>query len=189
MVDRMTTSSDLPVADLPSASFDLPSVDEIKRAAEAGQRITAEDVSVISQVESELTGSGPVHGGPAATAQSLAMRQMNFDTKIDELTRKPQSHITQEDAREIQATEGRAFNRPPEAGSVSAQVRSIANRNEALGLPPVAVDVPVYVTKDDAREAQHAESTVYGGQNPRGGMAAQMQSAADKIEYARRGSQ
>jgi hypothetical protein len=33
------------------------------------------------------------------------MRQMNFDTKIDELTRKPQSHITQEDAREIQATE------------------------------------------------------------------------------------
>lgn len=71
--------------------------------------------------------------------------------------------------------QGRAFNRPPEAGSVSAQVRSIANRNEALGLPPVAVDVPVYVTKDDAREAQHAESTVYGGQNPRGGMAAQMQ--------------
>lgn len=39
----------------------------------------------------------------------------------------------------------------------------------------MAVDVPVYVTKDDAREAQHAESTVYGGQNPRGGMAAQMQ--------------
>lgn len=69
----------------------------------------------------------------------------------------------------------------------------------------MAVDVPVYVTKDDAREAQHAESTVYGGQNPRGGMAAQMQvsiytstmldetdqkqSAADKIEYARRGSE
>lgn len=33
------------------------------------------------------------------------MKQMNYDTKIDELTRKPQSHITQEDAREIQATE------------------------------------------------------------------------------------
>jgi hypothetical protein len=38
-------------------------------------------------------------------AQSLAMRQMNFDTKLDEISRKPQSHITQEDAREIQATE------------------------------------------------------------------------------------
>jgi hypothetical protein len=33
------------------------------------------------------------------------MRQMNFDTKLDEISRKPQSHITQEDAREIQATE------------------------------------------------------------------------------------
>lgn len=33
------------------------------------------------------------------------MRQMNFDTKLDEISRKSQSHITQEDAREIQATE------------------------------------------------------------------------------------
>lgn len=33
------------------------------------------------------------------------MKQMNFDTKLDEISRKPQSHITQEDAREIQATE------------------------------------------------------------------------------------
>lgn len=101
-------------------SFDLPSIDELKRSAESGQRITAEDVSVISQSESELTGSGPVPGGPAgsslsgrsdtpansvATAQSLAMKQMNFDTKLDEVSRKPQSHITQEDAREIHATE------------------------------------------------------------------------------------
>ncbi|RHZ73126.1 hypothetical protein CDV55_108647 [Aspergillus turcosus] len=165
-------------------SFDLPSVSELKRAAEVGQRITPEDVSVIAQAESELTGKGPVKGGPAATAQSLAMRQMNFDTKLDEVSRKPQSHITQEDAREIQATEGRAFNKPPGAGSVAAQVRSIANRNEALGLPPVNAGVAVYVTKDDAREAQRAESIAYGGQNPAGGMAAQMQSAADKIDFA-----
>lgn len=103
------------------------------------------------------------------------MRQMNFDTKLDEISRKPQSHITQEDAREIQATEGRAFNKPPGAGSVAAQVRSIANRNEALGLPPINAGVAAYVTKDDAREAQRAESFVYGGQNPSGGMAAQMQ--------------
>lgn len=120
------------------------------------------------------------------------MRQMNFDTKLDEISRKPQSRITQEDAREIQLTEvwcsvfavsvlvlmreGRAFNKPPGVGSVSAQVRSIANRNEALGLPPVAIDsAQPYVTKDDAGEAQHMESTIYGGENPRGGMAAQMQ--------------
>ncbi|CAL5867128.1 uncharacterized protein PFLUO_LOCUS1340 [Penicillium psychrofluorescens] len=168
-------------------SFEIPSISELKRAAECGQRITREDVSVISQAETELTGSGPVRGGPAATAQSLSMRQMNFDTKFDEVSRKPQSHITQEDAREIQATEGRAFNRPPGMGSVSAQVRSIANRNEALGLPPVSADVPVYVTKEDARIAQRNESLLYGGQNPSAGMAAQMQSAADKMEHARRG--
>lgn len=70
---------------------------------------------------------------------------------------------------------GRAFNKPPGVGSVSAQVRSIAARNEVLGLPPVAGEAPVFVTKDDAREAQRAESQVYGGQIPRRGMAASMQ--------------
>ena len=113
---------DLPTADLPAASFDLPSVDELNRAVESGQRVTSEDASMISHAESELTGCGPVHGGPAgmprlsswkadsyvtnespATAQSLAMKQMIFDTKLDEISRKPQSHITQEDAQELQS--------------------------------------------------------------------------------------
>jgi hypothetical protein len=111
-------------------SSDLPSVDDLKRAAESGQRITPEDVSVIGQMESELTGGGPIHGGPSgmyltpaltnqerftceidmtvlATAQSLAMRQMNFEAKLDELSQKPPSHITREDAREIQEMEVR----------------------------------------------------------------------------------
>lgn len=38
-----------------------------------------------------------------------------------------------------------------------------------------AATSPVFVTKDDARDAQRAEAGVYGGQNPRGGEAAQMQ--------------
>nr|ANF07291.1 seed maturation-like protein [Paecilomyces fulvus] len=167
------------------SAYELPSVGELKRAAAAGQRITPEDVSVIAQAESEITGSGPVKGGPAATAHSLASRQMNFDTKLDEISRKPQSHITQEDARQIQSTEGRAFNAPPGPGSVSAQVRSIADRNEALGLPPVMNPGSVYVTKDDASEIQSAESRIFGGQVPKGSTAAQMQSAADKIEHIR----
>ncbi|KAL2843320.1 hypothetical protein BJY01DRAFT_215889 [Aspergillus pseudoustus] len=120
------------------------------------------------------------------------MRQMNFEAKLDEISNKPQNQITQKDAREMQEMEvgsstslvslkvvdsyqGRAFNRPPGAGSISAQVRSIADRNEALGLLPVSADMPVYVTKEDAGEAQHEEAMIYGGQNPRGGMAAQMQ--------------
>ncbi|KAJ5463794.1 Seed maturation protein [Penicillium sp. IBT 31633x] len=168
-------------------SLDIPTVAEIQLAAESGQRITQADVSAISQAESALTGRGPARGGPAATAQSLAMRQMNFENKVAEVSRKPSSAISLEDADEIQATEGRAFNQPPGVGYISAQVRSIADNNEALGLT-AAANVGAFVTKDDSRDAQHAESLVYGGQNPRGGMAAKMQSAADKIDNARRGS-
>ncbi|KAJ5307007.1 Seed maturation protein [Penicillium antarcticum] len=166
-------------------SFDIPTVAEIQLAAESGQRITQGDVSAISQAESALTGHGPARGGPAAAAQSLSMRQKNFENKVDEVSRKPSSSISVADADEVQATEGRAFNQPPGIGFVTAQVRSIADNNEALGLTASA-DVPVYVTKDDARDAQHAEAAVYGGQNPRGGHAAQLQSVADKIENARR---
>lgn len=167
-------------------TFEIPSVSELKHAAETGQRITPADVSTISQAESELTGRGPVRGGPAATAQSIAMRQMNFDSKLDEVSRKPSVQITQQDAREMQSSEGRAFHRAPGFGSVSSQVRSIANQNEIQDIPPVLADVPAYVTKDDAREAQRAESLFYGGAIPSGGMASQMQSAADKVEQARR---
>ncbi|KAJ5675289.1 uncharacterized protein N7477_005223 [Penicillium maclennaniae] len=149
-------------------NYDLPSVTELKQAVESGQRITREDVSVISHAESALTGRGPLRGGPAALAQSLAMRQMNFDNKVDEVSRKPQSHITQNDARAIQSIEGRAFNRPPGIGSVTAQWRQIP---------------PVYVTKDDARKAQRAEAMLYGGYISGQGMAASMQSAADKIDH------
>jgi hypothetical protein len=42
-----------------------------------------------------------------ATAHSLSSKQMNFEAKVDELARKPQSHYTQEDAREIQSAEVR----------------------------------------------------------------------------------
>lgn len=55
----------------------------------------------------------------------------------------------------------------------------IADRNEILGIPPVPTEVPVYITKDDAREAQRAESMLYGGQIPRLGMASQMQVSRD----------
>ncbi|KAH8690606.1 hypothetical protein BGW36DRAFT_389041 [Talaromyces proteolyticus] len=168
-------------------SNDLPTVNEIKRAVVAGQRITPEDVSQIAQAENELTGRGPIKGGPAATAHSLSSKQMNFEAKLDELAHKPPSHITQEDAREMQSAEGRAFNAPPGAASVSAQVRSLADRNEVLGLPAVQDPGPVYVTKEEASEAQATEAMYTVGMVPKGSLAAQMQSAADKREAARNG--
>ncbi|CEJ57861.1 hypothetical protein PMG11_06539 [Penicillium brasilianum] len=166
-------------------NLDLPTVAELKQAAESGQRISAQDVSAISQVENRLTGRGPVRGGPAATAQSIAMKQMNFDSTIEEVSRKPPILINQNDARIVQSTEGRAFNRPPGIGSVSAQVRSIANHNDFYNVPAVPTEAPVYITKDDAREAQRAESAYYGGRIPSYSMAADMQSAADKLENLR----
>lgn len=44
--------------------------------------------------------------------------------------------------------------------------------------------MPVFVTKEDSQEAQSVEASVYGGQNPRGGMAAQMQVRTQKTPYA-----
>ncbi|EPS31614.1 hypothetical protein PDE_06569 [Penicillium oxalicum 114-2] len=155
-------------------NLDLPSVAELRQAAEAGQRITSDDVSAISQVENRLTGRGPVRGGPAATAQSIAMRQMNFDSTVEEIARKPPNLITQDDARVVQSMEGRAFNRPPGADSISAQVRSIANRNDFYQLPAIPTE-PAYITKEDAREAQRIESMYYGGQIPGYSTAANMQ--------------
>lgn len=81
-------------------SFDLPSVDELKRAAECGQRITPEDVSVISQAESELTGSGPIQGGPAGLSLILFYcifrERMNIlligaDVDLDVYSNRPKS--------------------------------------------------------------------------------------------------
>lgn len=141
------------------------------------------------------------------------MRQMNFESKLDEVARKPQTQITMDDAQDIQLSEvchsaglwrwegtdsvqSRAFERRPRLGSVSDQVRSIASRNEALGMAPVAAEmapvgaemtavgaeIPAYVTKDDARQAQRAESLVYGGQVPSYGMAASMQVSPRRVQ-------
>ncbi|KAL4938117.1 hypothetical protein BDV06DRAFT_226302 [Aspergillus oleicola] len=165
---------------------ELPTLEEIQRAVESGQRITPLDVSKIWQLETDLTG-GP--GEASAAARAFSAHQMSFDSKLDQLSEKPHGHISHQDAQEVEGLEGRAFNKSPGRGSVAAQIRSIADRNQALGLPPVSADAPAaFVTKEDASDAQHVESRIYGGQNPRGGMAAQMQSAADKLEDARRGS-
>lgn len=68
------------------SAYELPSVGDLKRAAAAGQRITPEDVSVIAQAESELTGSGPVKGGPAGKniihCAHIDMRGFNVLTSV-----------------------------------------------------------------------------------------------------------
>jgi hypothetical protein len=91
---------------------EFPSLSDLKLAASRGQRITPDDVSVIGQLETELTGSdnsagdGSARVGPMQkTAQGIAAGQIDFDAKLDELSQKPRSHITREDAMEIQELE------------------------------------------------------------------------------------
>ncbi|KAJ5233138.1 hypothetical protein N7468_006094 [Penicillium chermesinum] len=55
-----------PTIETTTMGLEIPSVAELKDAAESGERITPQDVSAISQMESELTGRGPLRGGPAA---------------------------------------------------------------------------------------------------------------------------
>ncbi|KAL4958347.1 hypothetical protein BDW69DRAFT_77970 [Aspergillus filifer] len=165
---------------------ELPTLEELRLSVQSGQRITPQEVSEIWQLETDLMG-GP--GETSAAAQAYAAHQARLEAKLDQLMEKPQSHISHQDVQEVEDLECRAHNKPPGPGSVSAQIRTIAERNKEFDLPPVSADAPAaFVTKEDASDAQHEESRIYGGQNPRGGMAAQMQSVADKLEGARRGS-
>lgn len=52
----------------------------------------------------------------------------------------------------------------------------------AAEMTPVGGEIPAYVTKDDARQAQRAESLVYGGQVPSYGMASSMQVSSRRVE-------
>lgn len=86
---------------------DLPTKDDIKSQAVDGRPITQAEASAIASEESALTGSGPIKGGAAATAQSLHDKQQNFLEKAGEVVRKPPTEVTKEDAAEVQRAEVR----------------------------------------------------------------------------------
>ncbi|RPB04501.1 hypothetical protein L873DRAFT_1361030 [Choiromyces venosus 120613-1] len=117
-------------------------------------------------------------------AQSLYMKQQEFQRKADEITRKAPEEITQDDARELQSKESRARGgiRPPK-GSLSAEAQSIADQNAKPG----SIGGDAYVTHEDAAAAQSAESRIFGGQIPKGSLASQMKSAAGELDNAVRG--
>ncbi|KAF5001072.1 hypothetical protein FGRMN_1266 [Fusarium graminum] len=107
----------------------LPTKDDVKTQAIDGHPITQIEASSIASEESGLTGSGPIKGGVAATAQSLHDKQNNFLEKAGEVARKPPSEVTKEDAAEIQRAEARANGGPPGKGSTAASVQAIADKN------------------------------------------------------------
>ncbi|OJD19079.1 hypothetical protein AJ78_00952 [Emergomyces pasteurianus Ep9510] len=171
-------------------SGEIPTTEDIRAAAARGRRFSLDDISDISQAESEITGGGPVRQGPAATAQSFFSKQRKFDEKVEEILAKPPDTITKEDARELQSLEGRALGATPGKQSLSAEVQSIADRNEELAaagrMHIYSSGDGVYITKEDAAEEQSYEAHMFGGKVPKGSLASQMQSSADKLQNVRR---
>ncbi|KAF4338742.1 seed maturation pm25 [Fusarium beomiforme] len=108
---------------------DFPTKDDIKAQAVDGRPITQAEASALASEESSLTGSGPIKGGAAATAQSLHDKQQNFLAKAGEVVRKPVNEVTKEDAAEVQRAEARAKGGPPGKGSTAADVQSVADSN------------------------------------------------------------
>ncbi|KAK1986903.1 hypothetical protein LZ30DRAFT_778024 [Colletotrichum cereale] len=105
--------------------------ESVQQLAHNGHVISKKEVSEITQDEKAQTGnSAPTAGGLAATAQSLRDIQRSFFVKEAEVVKKPEPSITKDDAKDIQSAEARLLGHRPPAGSVSAQVQSIADKNE-----------------------------------------------------------
>ncbi|KAI0135813.1 hypothetical protein F4814DRAFT_444617 [Daldinia grandis] len=103
---------------------ELPPKEELHQRAVEGHPITQAEASRLAAAETDITGFGPIKGGPAAIAQSEHDRQQNFLAKAGEIARKPADQITKEDA-----AQARAFGEPPGKGSTAASVQSLADQN------------------------------------------------------------
>lgn len=84
---------------------ELPAKEQLAAQAEQGPPITQSEASAIAAAESDMTGRGPIRGGPAATAQSLHDREENFLAVAGEIARKPADQVTKEDAARVQHLE------------------------------------------------------------------------------------
>ena len=125
----------------------MPAKEDLRDRAVEGRPITQAEASRIAATESDMTGSGPIKGGPAAAAQSLHDKQQNFMEKSGEIARKPADEITKEDAAEVQRAEvsrdlkgelgsvltrsyqARFLGHRPGKGSTSADIQSLADQN------------------------------------------------------------
>ncbi|PGH28049.1 hypothetical protein AJ80_00304 [Polytolypa hystricis UAMH7299] len=64
--------------------------------------------------------------------QDTSARQRSYEDKVEEILAKPLEMITKDDARELQDLENRALGAPVGSDSLSAEVQSIADRNETI---------------------------------------------------------
>lgn len=92
-------------ATAPKMNSELPTKDELMARTADELPITQDEASKIAAAESDMTGRGPIKGGPAAIAQSLHDKQQNFLAKASEVAHKSADEITKEDAAEVQRSE------------------------------------------------------------------------------------
>ena len=103
----------------------LPAKDELLARVADGRPISQAEASAIAHAESEITGRGPIKGGPASVAQSIHDKQQHYFEVAGEVARKPAQEVTQEDAAQVQRAEVRTshafvdFSDPPAGGLTS----------------------------------------------------------------------
>jgi len=117
----------------------LPTKQEV--IAQATERpITQAEASDLTSTESNLTGRGPVKGGPAATAQSLRDQQRTLATSREKLPATEQlaadfnegRPITQTEASAIASTESSITGHGPMKGGPASTAQSVHDRQQRL---------------------------------------------------------
>jgi len=118
----------------------LPTKEQI--VAQATERpITQAEASDLTSAESNLTGRGPVRGGPAATAQSLRDQQRALASSKEKLPATEQLEadfnegrpITQTEASAIASTESSITGHGPMKGGPGSTAQSVHDRQQRLG--------------------------------------------------------
>lgn len=84
---------------------ELPPKEKIQQRAVEGHPVTQSEASALAASETDITGFGPIKGGPASVAQSQHDKQQNFFAKAGEVARKPAGEVTKEDAAQVQRAE------------------------------------------------------------------------------------
>jgi len=172
------------VAASPQTTPPPPSPEDLRSHAARGMRFTPEQVSEISRREQIFSPDGQQSKkGPGATAQSILTKQRQLDDKLEELSELPLDEITEKDVGELQSamTKGRG-GKPIEKDNVVSDLHRVAQTNEGIRMDPVEVSFDGISTADKA-EVESYEMRVRGdGKIKKGGLAAQVQSAADRRE-------
>ncbi|KAL2211801.1 hypothetical protein CC79DRAFT_1329084 [Sarocladium strictum] len=91
---------------------------------------TDEVASELAKAETKQTGTGPIAGGAAATAQSIKDKQNNLNDTVHQVAGKAPEELTRDDAAKLQSREDRILGQEARgSGSLASEVQSQADKN------------------------------------------------------------